>query len=143
LEYWASTSFSSMINWGHLLLVLENDTSNTTLFYRLTKVTIRNFAEGASLPYFQYLITSLWLVSWVTEGALRLYFQYNVVLLVSDWYYTHVCRRGVAPLFSSNILLVFDLYTMLLKEPRSHDKKFTSLRLVLHMYDYFDYSSWL
>jgi hypothetical protein len=30
---------------------------------------------------------------------------------------------------------------MLLKGPRSHDKKFTSLRLVLHMFDYFDYLS--
>jgi hypothetical protein len=37
---------------------------------------------------------------------------------------------------SSNILLVFGLYTMLLKGPRSHDKKFTSLRLVLHLFDY-------
>jgi hypothetical protein len=44
-------------------------------------------------------------------------------------------------LISSNILLVFDLYTMLLMGPRSHDKKFTSLRLALHMFDYFDYLS--
>jgi hypothetical protein len=49
--------------------------------------------------------------------------------------------KGPRSLISSNILLVFDLYTMLLKGLRSHDKKFTNLQLVLHMIDYFDYLS--
>jgi hypothetical protein len=49
--------------------------------------------------------------------------------------------KGPRSLISSNILLVFDLYTMLLKGPRSHGKGFTSLSLVLHLFDYFDYSS--
>jgi hypothetical protein len=35
--------------------------------------------------------------------------------------------------------LFFDLYTMLLKGPYFHDKYFTCLRLVLHMFDYFNY----
>jgi hypothetical protein len=35
------------------------------------------------------------------------------------------------------------LYASLLKGPRSHDKAFTSLRLVLRVFDYFDYSSHL
>jgi hypothetical protein len=47
--------------------------------------------------------------------------------------------KGPHSLISSNILLIFDLYTILLKGPRSHDKKITSLRLVLHMFDYFNY----
>jgi hypothetical protein len=40
-----------------------------------------------------------------------------------------------------NILLIFNLYTMLLKGPRSHGKMFTSLQLVLQMFDYFNYLS--
>jgi hypothetical protein len=56
----------------------------------MTGITCR-FVEGASLPYFQYLITSFRLVSWVTEGALCSYFQYNSVLLVYNWYYVQVC----------------------------------------------------
>jgi hypothetical protein len=108
----------------------------------MTGIT-RKFAEGTSLPYFQQVITSFRLVSRVTVGALCSYFQYNAVLPVYDWYYMQVCWRGLAPLFSINILLVFDLYTMLLKGPRSHDKKFTSLRLALHMFDYFDYFDYL
>jgi hypothetical protein len=38
-------------------------------------------------------------------------------------------------------LLVFDWYSMLLKGPYSHDTVFTSSRLVLHVFDNFDYSS--
>jgi hypothetical protein len=49
--------------------------------------------------------------------------------------------KGPRSLISSNILLGFDLYTMLLKRLCSHGKRFTSLRLVLHLFDYFDYSS--
>jgi hypothetical protein len=49
--------------------------------------------------------------------------------------------KGPRSLIFSNILLIFDLYTMLLKGLRSHNKKFTSLQLVLHMIDYFDYLS--
>jgi hypothetical protein len=48
---------------------------------------------------------------------------------------------GPRSLIFSNILLVFDLYTMLLKGPYSHDKNFTSLQLVLHLFYYFDYLS--
>jgi hypothetical protein len=68
------------------------DTSSTTLFYQFTTGIMRKFAEGASLPYFQYPITSFWLVSWVTEGALWSYFQYNSILLVYDWYYVQVSK---------------------------------------------------
>jgi hypothetical protein len=53
---------------------LEIDTTSTTLFYLFTTRTTRKFTEGASLPYFQYLITSFRLVSWVSEGSLCLYF---------------------------------------------------------------------
>jgi hypothetical protein len=49
--------------------------------------TTRKFTEGSSFPYFQYLITSFQLVSWVSEGPLCSYFQYNFVLPVYDWYY--------------------------------------------------------
>jgi hypothetical protein len=52
---------------------------------------MRKFAEGASLPYFQYQITSFELVSYVTEGASLPHFQYNSILLVYDWYYAQVC----------------------------------------------------
>jgi hypothetical protein len=47
-------------------------------------------AEGAVLPYCQYLITSFRLVSCGTEGALRLYSQYNAILLVYDWHYAQI-----------------------------------------------------
>jgi hypothetical protein len=49
--------------------------------------------------------------------------------------------KGPRSLISSSILLDFNLYTMLLKGPRSHAERFTSLRLVLHLFDCFDYSS--
>jgi hypothetical protein len=42
---------------------------------------------------------------------------------------------------SNNRLLVGDKYPMLLKGPRSHGKGFTSLQLVLHVFNYFDHSS--
>jgi hypothetical protein len=61
---------------------LEIDTTSTTPFYRFTTGITRRFIEGALLPYFQYLITSFRLVSWVSKGSLCLYFQYNSILPV-------------------------------------------------------------
>jgi hypothetical protein len=78
---------------------LKIDISSTTPFYPFTTGITRKFVEGASFPYFEYLITSFRLVSWVSEGPLCSYFQYNSVLLVYDWYYAQVCWRGLAPLF--------------------------------------------
>jgi hypothetical protein len=52
-----------------------------------------------------------------------------------------VLCASLAPIFSSNILLVSDLHTMLLKGSHSHDKKSSNSRHVLRMFDYFDYSS--
>jgi hypothetical protein len=78
---------------------LKIDTTSTTLFYQFTTGIKHKFAEGTSLPYFQNLITSFRLVSWVTEGALYLYFQYNSVLLVYNWYYAQVRWKGLTPLF--------------------------------------------
>jgi hypothetical protein len=53
---------------------------------------------------------------------------------------TRSLLQGPRSLNSRNILLVFDSYTMLLKWSRSHRKGFTSLRLVLYLFDYFNYS---
>jgi hypothetical protein len=44
------------------------NTTSATLFYRFTTSTTCKFTEGVSLPYFRYLITSVWLVCWATEG---------------------------------------------------------------------------
>jgi hypothetical protein len=49
--------------------------------------------------------------------------------------------KGPCSLISSNILLVFELYIVLLQGPCSHDKIFTCLQLVPHLFDYFDYLS--
>jgi hypothetical protein len=49
------------------------------------------------------------------------YFQYYSILLVHDWYYVQVYRRGLAPILPVTLrLLVFDEYSMLLKGPCSH-----------------------
>jgi hypothetical protein len=133
--------YTSLIHDGKDLSLCTRLQALDLISYNTRMARTSKFTEGASLPCSQYLITSFRLESWVTQGALHSYFQYNVVLLVYDWCYTQVCSSGLAPFFFSNILLVFDLYTMLLKGPRSHAKKLTSSRLVLHMFDYFDYSS--
>jgi hypothetical protein len=100
LEYWISTSVSSLINWGHLLLV-SGDWYYQYNFvlpvhdWYYTQVYWRGIAP--ILP--PVIITSFRLVSWVTKGALRSNFEYNAVLLVYNWYYVQICWRGVTPLF--------------------------------------------
>jgi hypothetical protein len=71
--------FSSSINWEIFYWCLEINTSSITPFYWFTTGITRKFVEGPFLPYFQYLITSFRLVSWVTEGALLQYFQYLII----------------------------------------------------------------
>jgi hypothetical protein len=61
--------------------------------------------------------------------------------MVYNWYCAQVLLKGPRSLISSNILLVYDLYIMLWKGPHSHGKKFTSLLLVLYMFNYFNYLS--
>jgi hypothetical protein len=67
LEYWDLRHFCPWSTGDIFYWCVEMDTSSTTLFYQFTTGIMRKFAEGASLPYFQYPITSFWLVSWVTD----------------------------------------------------------------------------